>query len=315
MTKKNLLITGGLGYVGGRLSKYFSESGDYKVFSLSRTKKDIKHKGIEVLSNEAVLKNGILSNLKIDVIIHLAAANEMDCSNKPKESNEVNINGTLDWLAWAKENHVKQFIYFSTVHVYARPLIGEYLESSPTFPNHPYSISHQSAEDYALWYHTDFNLNVKIVRLSNSFGYPAFPTANRWTLFINDVCKQIVVNKKFKVHSNVLQKRDFISLSNVCTAVESLINYQIPESDNRIFNISNEQSQTLWEISNQIKKVAENYYKEPIEIIYDAEKSKKTNTLKISNQKIKNTGWEIQSENFEEEITKTIKFFEENKIQ
>ena len=314
MTKKNLLITGVLGYVGGRLAQYFAASGNYHVFSLSRTKKDIQYKGIEVLSNDTVLKKGVLSNTPIDALIHLAAANEIDCSKKPQESNEVNINRTLDWLAWAKQNNVKQFIYFSTVHVYARPLIGKYSESSSAFPNHPYSISHKSAEDYALWYHTDFELDVKIVRLSNSFGFPAFPTANRWTLFINDVCKQIVAKKEFQIHSNVWQERDFISLSNVCTAVESLINYQVPESDNRIFNISNEETHSLWEIANQIKEVAEHYFQTEIEIIYHPEKSEQTNKLKISNQKLKNTGWQNNADNFEEEIIKTIQFFEANPI-
>lgn len=316
MEKKTILITGGLGYVGGRLSKYFAESGNYKVFSLSRTKKEIHHKEIEVFSNDTVLKkNGILSNTQIDVLIHLAAANEIVCSNQPKESNEVNINGTLNWLEWAKENGVKQFIYFSTVHVFARPLIGEYNESTPTYPNHPYSISHKSAEDYALWYHTDFDLDVRIVRLSNSFGYPAFPTADRWTLFINDICRQMTEKKQFQIHSNVLQERDFISLSNVCSAVECLINYQVPESDNRIFNISNEKTQSLWEISNQIKKVAKNYFKTEIDIVYHPEKSEKTKKLKISNQKLKKIGWQNKEGYFEEEIIKTLQFFENKKFQ
>lgn len=314
MTQKNILISGGLGYVGGRLSKYFAESKKYKVYALSRNQK-VKHEGIEVLSNDEVLKNDRLLNTKIDTFIHLAAANEIECSNNPIEANKVNINCTLQWLEWAKQNEVNQFIYFSTVHVYARPLIGSFSEESNCFPNHPYSITHKSAEDYALWYNSDFNLDVKIVRLSNSFGYPAFPTANRWTLFINDLCRQIAENKKIQIRSNVLQERDFISLSNVCKAVESLMNYQVPNSENRFFNLSKGESQTLWNMANQIKIIAERYLNEKVELIYDTQKNKKTPPLEISNQKIKNTGWQANENTFEEEIVKSIQFFQNNRTQ
>jgi UDP-glucose 4-epimerase len=310
MNTKNILITGGLGYVGGRLSTYFANLG-HTVYSLSRSK-SVVYKNITVLENNQVLKEGVLNEVNIDVIIHLASTNEVECGRDPITSNNVNINGTLDWLDWSVKNKVSQFIYFSTVHVYARPLEGHFTEQSACQPNHPYSITHKCAEDYVLWYRRDFNLNATVVRLSNSFGYPAFPTANRWTLFINDICKSIAESRKFEIRSNALQHRDFISLSEVCLAVNKLLTNETNTLENPIFNMSKGDSRSLLEIALLIREIAEAYYGEPIEMLYDEQKSRTAKAVKISNDKLKSIGWSTFDTMDNEEIRKTIEYFKIN---
>jgi len=301
----NILITGGLGYVGGRLSAYLAQNDDYTVYALSRSK-SIEHDRIKVLKNEDVLNGTIHFEKKIDVLIHLASTNEIECSKEPQRSNQVNINGTLDWLEWSKNNQLGQFIYFSTVHVYGRPLLGDYSETSPTQALHPYSISHKSAEDYCNWYRMDHGLNTKIVRLSNSFGYPAFDTANRWTLLINDICKQIAAKKSFELFSNIKQRRDFIPLQNVCEAIEKLIH---DKSEQHLFNLSKGNSMSLEEIALLAKRVAEKKFNTEIEFIYDPEKSQESEELNISNQRLRSIGWTPNWDAAEEEINKTLDFF------
>lgn len=308
----NILISGGLGYVGGRLSKYFADQG-HTVYALSRKQK-VDYPNIKVFSNQAVIENGELNHLSFDVFIHLAATNEIECSEDPEYSNEVNINGTLKWLAWCKQQKVRQFIYFSTVHVYARPLVGYFDEHSTCEPGHPYSISHKAAEDYVLWYKRDFGLNTKIVRLSNSFGYPAFPTANRWTLLINDLCQQIVKFKSFEIRSNIEQHRDFISLKEVCLRLEALIQTDIPKSDRVIFNLSRGKSQSLKEITKIVQSVGEDLFKEAIPMIYDESKSNPAQSVTIDNQKLSQlkVAEQIGIKDIEEEIRQTFMYFLNN---
>ncbi|PKD16248.1 hypothetical protein APR41_10715 [Salegentibacter salinarum] len=305
----NILITGGLGYVGGRLTSYFSQKGN-QVYALSRHKSlDEYYENVEVLSNVDVLEKNKLENISIQCIIHLASMNEHECIDFPLEAIDVNVKGTLNWLMWAKKNNVKQFIFFSTAHVYGSPLVGNLNEYTQAVPSHPYSITHRCAEDYVIAYFHKHNLNTKVVRLSNSFGYPAFPTANRWTLLINDICKSIVEDRSFKIKSNRLQERDFISLSNVCKAIEKLIDYSIPEGDNRIFNLSNGKSRTLFEIGLWIKKIAENYFGEEIQFSFDASKDLPIIPLKLSSQKIKKSGWNPTPHKDVDEIQQTFDFF------
>ncbi|ARV06364.1 hypothetical protein BTO04_06455 [Polaribacter sp. SA4-10] len=310
MKKKRVLITGGLGYVGGRLTAHFGNKKEYLVYALSRNKSlENKTENIIVYTNNDVLKEGKLDGVKIDLIIHLAAMNEHDCVNLPQEAIDVNIKGTVEWLIWAHKNQVKQFIYFSTAHVYAKPLVGRFNEESNAFPVHPYSITHKAAEDYVLSYFYEHNLNSSVVRLSNSFGYPAFSTANRWTLLINDICRNIVNKRKFQIYSNSLQERDFISLKNVCSAVDALIDYDFVKTDNRIFNVCSSESKTLLSVGLWVKGIAEDYLNETIEFEYKVNKSEKIEPLNLSNEKLKNIGWSPNTEYDKLEIEKTLDFF------
>lgn len=310
----NILITGGLGYVGGRLTTYFAKGEGNRVFALTRGKSLLdKPNNVEILKNEDVLEKDALCQIPIDVVIHLASMNEHECVNFPQQAVDVNIKGTLDWLIWARKNNVGQFIFFSTAHVYGKPLAGNLDEKSEVLPQHPYAITHKAAEDYVLNFFQDHNLNTKIVRLSNSFGYPAFPTANRWTLLINDICKNVVETRSFKMNSNRFQERDFISLKNVSSAVEKLVHYEIPKWDNRIFNLCSEESRTLFDIGTWVKGIAENYFQESIEFSYDPAKDQSVAPLKLSNEKLQNTGWVPNQENDVWEIKKTFDFFLKNK--
>ena len=52
-----------------------------------------------------------------------------------------------------------------------------------------------------------------ILRLANGFGKPIDPNSNCWKLFINDVCKQAIINNKIKLNSRGNQTRNFINIS------------------------------------------------------------------------------------------------------
>lgn len=310
----NILITGGLGYVGGRLTEYFAKEENNRIFALTRGKSipnDLSN--LEILKNDDVLEKDALKDIPIDIVIHLASMNEHECADSPQQAVDVNIKGTLNWLIWARQKNVGQFIFFSTAHVYGKPLAGNLDENSKTFPQHPYAITHKAAEDYVLNFFQDHNLNTKVIRLSNSFGSPAFPTANRWTLLINDICKSIVENRSFKINSNRLQERDFISLTNVCSAVERLIYYDIPEGDNRIFNLSSEESRTLFDTGVWVKEIANNYFQQEIKYSFDPTKDQLDIPLKLSNEKLQRTGWFLNPDNDVWEIQKTFDFFLKNR--
>src|SRR5690349_14735169 len=125
-----VIISGGLGYVGGRLSKYFAEEG-HEVVALSRQAGKLS--GIEfpskmsVLHPDEVLKDTSVIN-GADVFIHLAGMNENDCIKYPLKAIDVNIAGTLNWLEAAYTSRINRFVYFSTAHVYGKPLNGYYDE-------------------------------------------------------------------------------------------------------------------------------------------------------------------------------------------
>ena len=63
-------------------------------------------------------------------------------------------------------------------------------------PDIPYAITHRAAEDFTLMFASRGKLDARVVRLSNAFGAPAHGSVDRWTLLVNDLCRQAVETKK-----------------------------------------------------------------------------------------------------------------------
>jgi UDP-glucose 4-epimerase len=302
-----IVISGGLGYVGGRLSKYFAEEG-HEVIALSRQAKALPAiswpSGLTIMHPEDVLTAPeVLRNA--DAFIHLAALNENDCLKYPEKAIEVNITQTLHWLETVYSAGIKKFIYFSTAHVYGKPLQGYYNEGSLTKPVHPYAITHKCAEDYVLASNEDKGMQNIVVRLTNSFGGPAFPTADRWTLLVNDLCHSAIRSGKMVLSSNGLQKRDFITLQDVCEATSLLMHQPV----SGIFNLGSGQALSVWEMANRIKKTAETTLGKEITLTRKAPPAtQQAEELTINVNKLKDAGFQLKNE-VEKEIVSTLEYF------
>jgi len=304
----NIIISGGLGYVGGRLSKYLAENG-HTVTALSRQANSLPHltlpTGMSIAHPDVFAQQPDKLNV-FDVFIHLAALNENDCVTYPAKAIEVNITHTWQWLDRAYQAGIKQFIYFSTAHVYGKPLQGYYDEESPTHPVHPYAITHKCAEDYVLSYRAEKGMNNLVIRLTNSFGGPAFPTADRWTLLVNDLCRSAVATGTMILQSDGTQLRDFICLEDVCGALNTLLHKDINKSG--VYNLGTGVSITAWEMATNIHVVAEKILKKEI-ILQRQSASDKTNKgLIISIDKMKTLKWSPLNL-ISEEIQTTLNYF------
>ncbi|MBT1704881.1 NAD-dependent epimerase/dehydratase family protein [Chryseosolibacter indicus] len=306
-----IVISGGLGYVGGRLAQYFAGKG-HEVLALSRKASTLEGVNfppqITVLHPDEVLHSS--SGLAgADIFIHLAALNEIDCVKQPYHAIEVNISHTLQWLDAAYLQGVKRFIYFSTAHVYGKPLQGFYNEESLAVPVHPYAITHRCAEDYVVAYAREKEMENIIIRLTNSFGGPAFPTADRWTLLVNDLCRSAANNGKMILLSDGLQLRDFVCLHDVCTGVDHLINITHEPTKSIIYNLGAGYSISVCDMALKVKAVAEKVLQK--EVLLERKELPATTTkdsLTISIDKLLQTGFQLRN-NIEEEITSTLSYF------
>ncbi|MEI6093227.1 MAG: SDR family oxidoreductase, partial [bacterium] len=245
---QTVLITGGLGYVGGRITKFLSENSDSNLIIADIGKN---------VPDPTWLKKGKIVNLDlcseklddickgVDCIIHLAATNEIESGENPEKALLVNGMGSLKLLRSAEKNKVKRFLYFSTAHVYKSPLSGTIDEVMLTRPGHPYAITHKVAEDFILASHDRRNIDGIIIRMSNSFGAPVNPEVNRWTLLVNDLCRQVVATKKLTLKSSGTQERDFVTLEDVCRAVLHLLYLPSDKIGDGIFNLGGEKSLSI----------------------------------------------------------------------
>ncbi|MCX5778223.1 MAG: SDR family oxidoreductase [Elusimicrobia bacterium] len=256
-----ILITGALGYLGGRISRHLSTRGDI-FLRLGTNRRDVQQP--QWLAQGEMAQLDVLSddNLEascagINCIIHLAALNEIDSVVDPARALTVNAGGTLKLLQAARKAGVKRFIYFSTAHVYGAPLIGHITEQSIPRPVHPYAITHHTAEDFVLAEHEKKNIEGIVIRLSNSVGAPLDVSVNRWTLLVNDLCRQAVTQKQLILKTAGLQSRDFICLHDVCRIVEHMAKLSTESIGNGIFNVGGKRSLRVREIAEIIARRCE----------------------------------------------------------
>ena len=294
-----ILITGGFGYLGGRLAQFLQQSGNHTIVLGTRDRK-VKP---EWLPNSDIVKidwhssdslNQICKG--VDVIIHLAGMNASECAVDPVMALEFNGVATAKLLNAAVNQQVKRFIYFSTAHIYDSPLTGEINESTLPKSLHPYATSHRSAEDVVLASHARKEIQGVVIRLSNSFGAPVNKDVNCWMLLVNDLCKQVITTNKMVLNSAGLQRRDFITMTDVCRATLHLINYDLNLLSRPLINLGGDWSPTVWEMANIISQIyLEHYGTEPILIRKDPSNNETSLDLNYHIDLLKSTGFVLQS--------------------
>lgn len=309
-----VLITGGLGYIGGRIAQEISKHAT--VFITTRkTRKDIEKvqlpKNFEILTEIETYDGEFISKLtNIDVVIHLAAMNEVDCVKNPTLATEVNVLQSFKLLNACIANKVKRFIYFSTAHVYASPLSGGINEALLTRPTHPYAVTHRAFEDFVTAALDTRSIEGVVIRLSNSFGPPAFNTADRWTLLVNDLCKQAIERNELVLKTSGLQQRDFITLTDVGLAVEHFINMPISLIGDGVFNLGGNNAMSVKNMAQLVQERASKITGKKIPLVIPTANEKELtqdNYLDFQINKLRNTGFNL-SGNMLEEIDATLRY-------
>ncbi|MES2770835.1 MAG: SDR family oxidoreductase [Pseudomonadota bacterium] len=253
--KQRVLITGGLGYVGGRIAQALLTAGHSVRCGTRRAN----------LSAPAWLPEMALVRLDwaspdslaeacrgIECVIHLAAMNEIESAQDPLGALQMNGLASLRLLEAAKHAAVRRFIYFSTAHVYGAPLQGEISETSLPRPIHPYAITHKVAEDFVSAAHDQKQIEGLVIRLSNGFGAPLTAQIDRWTLLVNDLCRQAVTRGELSLNSAGTQLRDFITLADVARAVNHLLQLDVTQLGDGLFNLGSGESVSIFAMAQRI---------------------------------------------------------------
>lgn len=310
--KKNVLITGAFGYLGGRIAKLLAGDPDVVVHLGTR---DGRRRPPAWIGSGKVTAMDLDSRLSLDdacrgmdAVVHLAAVNEVECASDPQRALEVNGLGTLRLLEAAQTRGVERFVYLSTIHVYGSPLAGVITERTLPRPRHPYAITHRVAEDFVLASHDTGKLTGIVLRLSNGFGAPASPEADRWTLVVNDLCRQAVTTERLVLKTPGLQRRDFITLHDVARAVSHMLGLPGERCADGLFNLGGEYTVSILEMANLIATRCEAILgvRPPIERPQPAA-SETVEDLEYRMEKIKGTGFTLTGD-AEEEMDATLRF-------
>jgi len=251
-----ILITGGFGYLGGRIALSLFENGHQVVLG-SRKKQSTpnwlpRSEVVKLIWDDKDALTEACRNA--DVVIHAAGMNAQDCTEDPVAALKFNGVATARLAEAACKAVVNQLIYLSTAHVYSNPLQGTVSEETCPHNSHPYATSHLAGESTVLHAHNQKLIrNVKVLRLSNAFGRPLHKDVNCWSLLVNDLCRQAVTTGEMTLRSNGTQVRDFISLYDVCSVVEHLIKKKANHYNHHILNVGFGKSMSVLEMAKVIQ--------------------------------------------------------------
>jgi len=249
---KRILITGGFGYIGGRVARRLATMPDTCVILGSRFKRDRPSWLPEAATvqmdwcSERSLRKACEG---VAAVVHLAAANELDADRDPVGALEITTVATARLVEAAIAEKVSRLLYFSTAHVYGSPLQGHLDEKVCPRPVHPYAYSHRAAEDVVLAAHDRGKLTGVVFRVSNSFGAPTHAGVNRWTLLVNDLCRQAVTSRELKLRSAGLQRRDFVTLTDVAEATAHILSVAPEKIGDGLFNVGGGWAPTVFEMA------------------------------------------------------------------
>ena len=251
-----ILITGGFGFVGGRLAEHLAEGGHQIVLG---TRNSISPRDWlpfadvtqTVWDDDLALERSCKG---IDVVIQAAGMNAQDCTFDPVAALAFNGVATSRLVEAASRAGVKRFIYLSTAHVYASPLVGTITEETCPRNLHPYATSHLAGENVVLSANQRGQIEGVVLRLSNVFGAPAHKDVNCWMLLVNDLCRQALAARKLMLQSSGYQRRDFIAMSEICRVIEYLSTYSADTLPARVINVGSGVSQSVLEMAHLIQQ-------------------------------------------------------------
>lgn len=298
----NILVTGGCGFIGSNFINYMLNK-NVKIFNIDCLNYCANEKNVNCHPNYKFIKGNITSKdlilhilheYAIDAIIHFAAQSHVDNSfDNSLQYTTDNVYGTHVLLQASKEyGKLQKFLHFSTDEVYGEVDLEHpgCHEKSLLNPTNPYAATKAAAEFIVRSYYHSFKLPIVIVRCNNVYGPNQYPEK-----LIPKFIELLKNNKKVTVHGDGNNLRSFIHAYDVSTAFEVILNKGII---GEIYNIgANEENEHS--VINVAKMLIENIkstdkYEEWIEFVEDRPFNDKR--YYISNQKLKNLGWDIMKD-------------------
>ena len=236
--KRNVLITGGAGFIGSNYINW--HLGKYPADEIVCLDKLTYAANMAALADVVKLNNftfiqgdicdeqfveSCFAQYKFDAVINFAAESHVDTSIKsPSIFIKTNVEGTGVLLDACVKFAVERFHQISTDEVYGdKPLDYDwrgFTEESPLQPSSPYAASKASADLLCLAYARTYNLNVTVSRSSNNYG--------KWQHTEKLLPKIISLaehGQKVPVYGSGLNKRDWLYVLDHCVAVDKIIRH------------------------------------------------------------------------------------------
>ena len=309
-----LLVTGCCGFIGSNfVNYYFKENPDVKIVNLDAmyycASENNIDESVRTSQRYQLIKGNlcsfdlianILDIYQIDTVIHFAAQSHVQNSfDNALQYTHDNVVGTHTLLeACRKYGKINKFIHISTDEVYGESMISENEEKkhegSVLCPTNPYAATKAAAELIAKSYYHSFKMPIIITRGNNVYGPNQYPEK-----LIPRFIQQLLSKEPVTIQGDGSNVRAFLHVNDVCGALKLILEKgEIGE----IYNIGSDDHQeyTVLEVAKIlidkiIKPEQSEYYNDEKKWIkYIEDRPFNDKRYYISNQKVKDLGWEIK---------------------
>lgn len=318
--KKQVLITGGLGFIGSNLAIQLRRAGAQvtiidamieghggNLFNISPIKEEINIQFSDV-RNRNIMKYIVRGK---DYIFHLAGQNDHILSlSDPFPDIDINIKGSAVVLeACRKYNRDVKLVYTGTRGEYGPAAALPVREDAPINPKGIYELSNLTAQKLFKIYNDNHNLRSVTLRLTNIYGQRAQMKHSRFGV-ANWFIRQALDDETIKVFGDGSILRDFLYVDDTVEAI--LMCALCEEAYGEVFNVGHDRPSSFLELAKTIIKIAgsgrwefapftpERAAQEPGDFYSDISKIKKT------------AGWEPRS-SLDAGIEKTIDYYQRHK--
>ena len=259
MTKKNILVTGGAGFIGSHLVDRLLAEADWNVtvidnfndFYASAEKfanieKHHNNKSFKLVKADICLRESLMQTFedgKFDAIVHLAAcAGVRPSLEMPLLYSMTNINGTLNLLELAQRYQVKQFIFASSSSVYGINSKVPFAENDQIAqPISPYAATKAAGELLCHTFSHLYDLRCVCLRFFTVYG-----PRQRPDLAIRKFAELIKKGSPISVYGNGRTRRDYTFIDDIIEGVRAAIDYD--RSKYEIINLGESRTVEIYEL-------------------------------------------------------------------
>lgn len=295
------LVTGGAGFIGSHITRTLLARGDsVRIFdNFSTGLRERISEGAEVIEGDIRNFDAIAKACEgIDGIFHTAAFPRVQYSiEKPYETNEVNVTGTLNVLLAARDAAVKRLVYSASSSAYGDPISLPLKEEMKPNPKSPYGLQKYIGEEYCKQASLFWNVETVSLRYFNVYG-PWMSLEGAYVNVIPIFLRQRASRTPLTITGDGTQTRDFVYVDDVVRA-----NLLAIESDRvgkgEVINIGSGDNKSVNEIAA--------YFNHPITNI--PPRVEPHDTLACRTKAKELLGWEPEV-SFEEGMRRVFEWFE-----
>lgn len=256
---KNILITGGAGFIGSHLvDRLLAAEGwqvtvvdDFNDFYAPAIKRDnirahLSHPGFRLVEADIRDRKAleqVFSSTAFDCIVHLAArAGVRPSLQQPALYLETNVNGTLNLLELARAHNIKQFVFGSSSSVYGINAKLPFNEDDPVRqPISPYAASKAAGELLCHTYSHLYGMRSVCLRFFTVYG-----ARQRPDLAIHKFSKLISEGRPIPIFGDGTTCRDYTFIDDIIAGVRAAIDYEASEYE--VINLGESRTVELREL-------------------------------------------------------------------